>query len=136
MINTKALAIALSIGVMTATSGIAHASDAKSPAEFQTMINKIHASQAKQRTNIMKNVGTARAKSTKSPAEFQAMIKQIHTRQASQRADIKGVTRGTGAKSPAEFQAMIDKIHVLQAKNRAKVWEIVKKFRSSKTRLA
>ncbi|NQU59124.1 MAG: hypothetical protein HQ513_17980 [Rhodospirillales bacterium] len=85
MINKKALAIALTIGVMTATSGIANASDSKSPAEFQAMIEKIHARQATQRADIK---DMTRGKGAKSAAEFQAMIEKIHTLQARNRAKV------------------------------------------------
>lgn len=83
MIKYKALAIALTLGMATATGGIAHASNAKSPAEFQVMIDKIHANQARQRARIKDHLATHR------DPQFLAMLEKIHANQARTRANIK-----------------------------------------------
>lgn len=106
MINSKALAIALTIGVATSASAIANAASAKSPADFQVMIEKIHSQQAAQRSHIMDKVMSTRAVSVKGPL------------------------------SPAAFQKMLENIHAIQVSNRVKVLEIVKKMPSATKQVA
>lgn len=91
MFNRKALAIALTIGVATAATGIASASTPKSSAEFKTMIESIQTKQAQQRAELMveiKNTRSSQATGAKSATEFQAMLETIHAKQAKNRAAI------------------------------------------------
>jgi hypothetical protein len=98
MITYKALAIALTIAAATTTSGIASASSVKSPAEFQTMIEKIHSQQAEQRSRIMDNIRGANKSARKSPAEFKKMLENIHAMQMKNRAKVMEIVKRTHPK--------------------------------------
>ncbi|MBC8267250.1 MAG: hypothetical protein H8E36_00710 [Rhodospirillaceae bacterium] len=123
MMKITTLALALTLGAVTTTSGVANASGALSSAEFQDMLRNIQTRQSEQRASIKTQVPMT---SVMSHDDFHGMLEKIRMKQAKQRGNIKQLVSKTGGMTHAEFHSMLTNIKVSQAKQRADIMSTVR----------